>query len=85
VKDSYSIRLGLLEESEDIKFKTTEKVRSFLSHYQHIARLLAGLNDTRDQHLAAQQDEKVYDYKLEIQVMKADRTVIALITCSWSA
>jgi predicted transcriptional regulator len=39
------VELGLLEESEDMKFKTTEKGRVFLSHYQHIVRLLIGLNN----------------------------------------
>jgi predicted transcriptional regulator len=47
----------LLEESEDMNFRTTEKGRSFLLHYQHVARLLAGLNDMKNQHLAAQQDK----------------------------
>jgi predicted transcriptional regulator len=48
------VELGLLEESEDMKFRTTEKGRAFLSHYQHITRLLIGLNN---QHFIAQQDK----------------------------
>jgi predicted transcriptional regulator len=48
------VELGLLEESEDMKFKTTEKGRAFLSHYQHMARLLIGLNN---HHFVAQRDK----------------------------
>jgi predicted transcriptional regulator len=48
------VELGLLEESEDMKFKTTEKGRAFLVHYQHMARLLIGLNG---QHFVAQKDK----------------------------
>lgn len=44
------VDLGLLEESEDMKFKTTERGREFLSHYQRIARLLVGLNEIKKQH-----------------------------------
>lgn len=47
------VELGLLEESEDMKFKTTEKGRMFLSHYQHMAKLLIGLNN----HFVEQQDK----------------------------
>jgi predicted transcriptional regulator len=39
------VELGLLEQSKDMKFKTTEKGRIFLSHYQHMSRLLVGLNN----------------------------------------
>jgi predicted transcriptional regulator len=48
------VELGLLEESEDMKFKTIEKGRAFLSHNQHMARLLIGLNN---QHFVASQDK----------------------------
>ena len=47
------VELGLLEESEDIRFKTTENGRAFLSHYQHLARLLIGLNN----HFVAQHEK----------------------------
>ena len=47
------VELGLLEESDDMKFKTTEKGKAFLSHYQHMARLLVGLNN----HFIAPQDK----------------------------
>ena len=47
------VELELLEESEDMKFKTTEKGRAFLSHYHHMARLLVGLNN----HFVAAQDK----------------------------
>jgi predicted transcriptional regulator len=39
------VELGLLEESQDMRFKTSEKGRAFLSHYQHMARLLDGLSN----------------------------------------
>jgi predicted transcriptional regulator len=39
------VELELLEESQDMKFKTTEKGREFLSHYQHMAKLLINLNN----------------------------------------
>jgi predicted transcriptional regulator len=39
------IELGLLEESEDLKFRTTEKGQALLSHYRHIAGFLVGLNN----------------------------------------
>jgi len=42
------VNLRLLEESEDMKFRTTEEGRAFLSHYQHMARLLVGLKDIRN-------------------------------------
>lgn len=47
------IDLGLLEESKDMKFKTTDKGRVLLSHYEHMARLLIGLNNQ----LITQQDK----------------------------
>jgi len=47
------VDLGLLEESKDMKFKTTEKGRILLSHYEHMARLLIGLNNQ----IMAQQDK----------------------------
>jgi len=47
------VELGLLEESEDMRFKTTENGRAFLSHYQHLARLLIGLNN----HFVAQHEK----------------------------
>jgi len=37
------VELGLLEESSDMKFRTTERGREFLSHYQSMTRLLARL------------------------------------------
>ncbi len=37
------VELGLLEESQDMKFKTTEKGRTFLSHYRQMTKLLIGL------------------------------------------
>ena len=51
------VELELLEESGDMKFKTTEKGRAFLSHYQHMARLLVGLNDIKNHHVAEQEDK----------------------------
>jgi predicted transcriptional regulator len=51
------VELELLEESEDMKFKTTEKGRAFLSHYLHMAKLLNGLNDIKSHHVAAQEDK----------------------------
>jgi predicted transcriptional regulator len=48
------VELGMLEESEDMMFKSTEKGRAFLSHYQHMARLLIGLNG---QHYVTQRDK----------------------------
>lgn len=50
------VELGLLEESEDMKFRTTEKGKVFLSHYQHLSRLLIGLND-HHRPFVPQQDE----------------------------
>lgn len=47
------VELGLLEESEDMKFKTTEKGEVFLSHYQQMAKLLIGLNN----HVVAPHDK----------------------------
>ena len=38
------VKLGLLEESKEMKFKTTEKGHVFLSDYEHMAGLLIGLN-----------------------------------------
>lgn len=37
------VELGLLEGSQDMQFKTTEKGRAFLSHYRQMAKLLIGL------------------------------------------
>lgn len=51
------VDLGLLEESEEMKFKTTENGRMFLSHYHEMARLLVGLNEMRNQHIASQHDK----------------------------
>ena len=39
------VELELIQESHDMRFKTTEKGMAFLSHYQHMARLLDGLNN----------------------------------------
>lgn len=47
------VELGLLEESEDKKYRTTEKGWAFLSHYHHMTRLLVGLNN----HFVAPQDK----------------------------
>jgi predicted transcriptional regulator len=49
------VELGLLEESGEMRFKTTEKGRAFLSHYQNMARLLAGLNDVKNKHFVPHQ------------------------------
>lgn len=46
---SHLVDLELIEESEDKQFKTTEKGRTFLSHYQQMAWLLVGLNDVKKQ------------------------------------
>jgi predicted transcriptional regulator len=48
------IELGLLEESEDMKFRTTEKGRAFLSYYEHMIKLLIGLNN---EHFITQPDK----------------------------
>lgn len=37
------VELGLLEKSQDMKFKTTDKGRAFLSHYRQMTKLLLGL------------------------------------------
>jgi hypothetical protein len=42
------VELGLLEESEDLKFRTTEKGLDFLEHYERLAEALTlsrNLND----------------------------------------
>lgn len=39
------VELDLLEESQDMKFKTTEKGRAFLSHYRQMTKLLIGIAD----------------------------------------
>jgi len=41
------VELGLLEESADTKFRTTDKGQEFLSHYKNMAKLLAHLNDKK--------------------------------------
>ncbi|HEX7033818.1 MAG TPA: winged helix-turn-helix domain-containing protein [Nitrososphaera sp.] len=38
------VELGLLEESQDMRFKTTEKGRTFLSYYRQMTKLLIGFN-----------------------------------------
>ncbi|MEW6604317.1 MAG: winged helix-turn-helix domain-containing protein [Thermoproteota archaeon] len=47
------VELGLLEESQDMKFKTTEKGRTFLSHYRQMTKLLIGLSG----HVVVPRDE----------------------------
>jgi predicted transcriptional regulator len=42
----HMVELGLLEELQDTKFKTTDKGEEFLSYYQKIANTLAGLART---------------------------------------
>ncbi|MCI0558485.1 MAG: winged helix-turn-helix domain-containing protein [Nitrososphaera sp.] len=39
----HMVELGLLEESEDMQFRTTEKGKEFLAYYQKIGRLLADI------------------------------------------
>lgn len=41
------VELGLLEESDDMKFKTTVKGSEYLRHYQLAAETLAGLGTPR--------------------------------------
>lgn len=38
------VELNLLEESQETKFRTTEKGKAFLSHYRQMTKLLIGLN-----------------------------------------
>lgn len=53
------VELGLLEESTDTKFRTTDKGQEFLSHYKNMAKLLAHLNDAnKKSYLATQHDRQ---------------------------
>ena len=44
----HMVELGLLEESEDMKFRTTEKGEAFLMHYRRLADTLSGLGSARN-------------------------------------
>jgi predicted transcriptional regulator len=44
------VELDLLEESEGMKFRATDKGRDFLSRYNDLARLLVGLNNIKGNH-----------------------------------
>ena len=44
------VELGLLEESDEMKFRTTERGKEFLRYYQKAMETLAGLGTSRFVH-----------------------------------
>lgn len=44
----HMVELGLLDGSQDLKFRTTAKGAEFLAHYQKLAEVLAGLGKIHD-------------------------------------